>query len=46
MGGWNQEILRFVTMFEKGPDKIENIFRKMFDMDDSNVNPNDPGNNA
>ena len=29
MSGWSQEVLKFVSMFEEGPENIENLFRKM-----------------
>ena len=32
LGGWSPEILKFVTMYEKGPDKIENLFKELFDI--------------
>lgn len=30
MGGWSTELLRFVTMYEKDPNTIEDMFRKEF----------------
>ena len=32
MGGWSTEILKFAKMFEKDPAKIEDLFRKEFDL--------------
>ena len=28
LGGWSPELLRFVTMYERGPEHIEELFRK------------------
>ena len=37
LSGWSQETLKFVEMYEKGPDKIEDIFRKMFASEGQNI---------
>lgn len=37
MSGWSQDLLKFVNMFEQGPENIENLFRKMFAAEGQNV---------